>query len=208
MPTPEHILRSLEYLANNYMAIGVMWHVIIILLLTFYIPRKQVSSRLYYGVPALLFLSVSLLALTILNFFNALVYFGLSVLFLRKSIITGDYRFEINKSFIFRLSAFTLILSGLIYPHFIDANLLVYIIASPTGVIPCPTLLLASGISLLFVHRDHKSVFYILIAVNLIFGFIGIFVLGVYIDILLIAASSVQLVYVLLNNGILKISQS
>jgi hypothetical protein len=207
MPTPEEILTSTAYLANKYMAIAVMWHVVIVLLLTAYISQKQMSSRIYYGLPGLLFLSVALLAFSVLNFFNALVYFGLSVLLLRKSITTGDSRFELNKSITLTISAYAIILSGLVYPHFLDSDIFAYIVASPTGVIPCPTLLLVSGTSLLFVRPDDKSIFYILIPVNVVYGLIGIFVLGVYLDIILLGTAILQSVYIIFNHKTLKVSK-
>ena len=207
MPTPEEILKSTAYLANNYMAIAAMWHVVIVLLITSYISRRWMSSRIYYGLPALLFLSVSLLALSVLNFFNSFVYFGLSIIFLRKAIRIRDSHFELNDSVFLTVSACLIILSGLVYPHFLNASFFAYIVASPTGVIPCPTLLLVSGISLLFVRSDDKSIFYTLIPVNVAYGLIGILFLGVYLDIILIAAAILQFVYIMAMPKIQKVSQ-
>ena len=206
MPTPEEILSLNEYLANRYVAIAVMWHVIIVFLLAFQMHRKQTGSHLYYGLTGVLFLSVSVLALTVLNIFNFLVYFIPSLLLIRKSILTRGPDLKLSKSTVFSASAYIFILTGLVYPHFLNSDFTIYLVASPTGIVPCPTLLLASGISLLFVKPDHKLLLYILMPLNLVYGLIGIFILGVYIDALLVCAAIMQFVHVKLNHWLLKAS--
>jgi hypothetical protein len=80
---------------------------------------------------------------------------------------------------------------GVVYPHFVDADSwLVYLYASPFGLIPCPTLAFVCGVTLM--AGGFSSWFGGLIAaMSMMYGVMGVWRLGVPLDWPLVAAAVV-----------------
>jgi hypothetical protein len=205
MPTANDILLSLKFLANKYDELSIAWHVVIVFGLIAAVYNKRIKTRFYLGVCGLLFLSVSTMAATVNNIFNLVVFLGLSIVFLRELLIANSYQFLTTQAGII-LSAYFLILAGLIYPHFFGSNFFRYLIAAPVGIIPCPTLLVTSGLTLLF-KTSSTRLNYFLIAANLFYGVIGVFFLGVTLDVILLLAVIIQVFQSKLNISYFKFNR-
>lgn len=85
---------------------------------------------------------------------------------------------------------------GLLYPHFLDGPAVLYVVAAPTGVIPCPTLSLVIGFTLVGGGLQSRAWSGTLAAAGLFYGVFGVFRLGVRLDVGLIAGAAVLLLAV------------
>jgi hypothetical protein len=89
-----------------------------------------------------------------------------------------------------------------IYPHFlVTSSWTMYLYASPLGLIPCPTLAAMSGIALLADGFGSRSWAVVLAAASLFYGVIGVFRLGVTLDVALIAGALLLGFQVLMGRG-------
>jgi hypothetical protein len=76
-----------------------------------------------------------------------------------------------------------------VYPHFLDGPAIVYLVAAPLGVIPCPTLIAITGLALLGDGLGSRAWSLVLAGAGLFYGVIGVLWLGVTIDVVLVAGS-------------------
>lgn len=189
MPTPEAILNGLRQISNDWMGLAVAWHAffgaIAVALLLGKRPEKSVLASLL----VLPLLSVSAMALISGNPFNGLV-FGVSALFL------GGTARRMPEGGVVRAPVWAVVAGSLLfafgwaYPHFLDgATPWTYLYAAPTGLIPCPTLSALIGISLIVGGFESRRWSATLIALGLLYGFIGAVRLGVQIDWVLVAGA-------------------
>jgi hypothetical protein len=193
MPAPEEILQGLRYIANHYKYFAVFWHLYALSAAVLLIAGSRPNKGMAGFALSLPLFSVSFSAFISENPFNALVFFLLGILLLasvaktrRKK--TGIY-FNINF-----VAGILLVITGFVYPHFLKTEtFFLYLIASPGGLIPCPTLMMVSGFTLILTGFSGKMWQYILSAACLFYGITGVFYLGMYIDVILIAAAAVLL---------------
>jgi len=75
---------------------------------------------------------------------------------------------------------------GFWYPEFVNKNGIELLIASPLGVIPCPTMLTTLGLLTLVSPSINRIQYTITLVFGLIYGIIGVFVFNVYLDITLL----------------------
>jgi hypothetical protein len=100
---------------------------------------------------------------------------------------TGSYRRWIWTTAGVRSAGF-----GWTYPHFLEASSWTsYLYAAPLGLVPCPTLSLLVGVSLIVGSLDSKAWANTVAAAALVYGVIGVFALGVAIDAVLLAGAIV-----------------
>jgi hypothetical protein len=79
---------------------------------------------------------------------------------------------------------------GWLYPHFLHADSWIpYLYASPFALIPCPTLLVVTGVTLMFRNAGSNLWRAALAAAGLFYGALGVFRLGVQLDSVLLASS-------------------
>jgi hypothetical protein len=107
----------------------------------------------------------------------------------------------LNPSFIFKITGVFILFFGLVYPHFLGPRLLVYLYAAPIGIIPCATLLMITGFSVIFLLGQSLKWIFTLLTANLFYGLFGVFRLQVYIDILLLFASCILLIQLILQRS-------
>jgi hypothetical protein len=131
---------------------------------------------------ALPLLSVSGLAWATANPFNGLVFAatGLTLVsiaarFPRGPVVVGPTWAVITGAGMF--------VFGWVYPHFVEApSPVTYAYAAPTGLIPCPTLSVAIGLTLVLRGMESVSWSLTLAAVGLFYGVFGAARLGVALD--------------------------
>jgi len=195
MPTPEQILSGLALAANNYMILSILWHVISLAFLIYILIGKRPSSRLVMAGLTIPLISVGVVALLVSNPFNVIVFLAFSVILwiiiVRQSNEPITVRWDVLS-----VAGFILVLFGLFYPHFLeDATFVNYLYAAPVGLIPCPTLALVIGFTLMFHGFGSKKWMWYLACIGLFYGIFGVFRLKVYLDTVLLAGALVLFIY-------------
>jgi hypothetical protein len=76
-----------------------------------------------------------------------------------------------------------MVLFGLVYPHFLGAaSFLTYLYAAPVGIVPCPTLSVLVGFSIILGSMGSRSWGLLLGAAGIFYGAFGALRLGVTFD--------------------------
>jgi hypothetical protein len=189
MPTSQEILAGLAGTANDYWLVAAGWHaiflILIFLLFSGWRPRKMMAGMIL----VLPLLSVSVFAFLASNPFNAAVFLLLSAVLL---FIWGRFPAEtVDLSGSYFLGAgLLMIIYAWVYPHFLAEGLTMkYLYAAPMGLIPCPTLSLVIGFTLLFQGFGSKKWVITLVVAGLFYALFGIIRLGVFLDFGLLAGS-------------------
>lgn len=182
MPSPEQILAGLAGIANDYTTIAILWHVIYLAIVIMLIAGTRPIKR-YAGIFLTLpFISVGIMALLSGNPFNAIIFFALTLILLLYSLKLPLEKVELKLNFI-GIMGIAMIAYGLIYPHFIETtSALKYFYASPAGLIPCPTLSVVIGFTLLFQGFSSRKWIIALTVMGLYYGLTGLIKLEVYLD--------------------------
>jgi hypothetical protein len=185
MPSAEEIVKSLRFITNNYTLVSIAWHLLIyfLIILLFVSNRKPSirSTALFLSMPVF---SVALISALAGNPFNAIIFFIIGLLFIIFSLRMPSQALRFNSSWFLKLIGIIFILAGTFYPHFSDDTSPLSL-SAPTGLIPCPTLLLIIGFTLL-VQRFSRPWVGTLVISALLYGLVGVVRLKVFIDVLLL----------------------
>jgi hypothetical protein len=190
MPSSETILRGLTAIANEWSALAVFWHLYVAVLLLTIAARSDLSTRLVSGLLVPPLLSVSGLAWLSGNPFTGAVFALLSL-----TLATVAYRLSPTTTVRITsgpslIAGLTFLAFGWIYPHFLEAtNQGMYLIAAPMGLLPCPTLLVIIGLTLMIGLRSTAWTLTIA-GIGFIYAAIGVFRLAVTIDAVLFAGAT------------------
>ena len=199
MSDKTHILNSLQSIANEYSFVAIIWHVVILIfffLLFFRVVATQRTTGILISLPLI---SVAVFAWMSGNPFNGSVFTlfaGLVLIFgFRVPVIPLE-----TSRLPFLIIGILMIIFGLVYPHFLENGSPVrYLVAAPTGLIPCPTLSLVIGLALVFGGFHSQAMMLTLIVAGLFYGIFGAFRLGVTLDLfLLFGTVSLLFQYVLM----------
>ena len=187
--TTTHILAWATSVANDWLWLAVGWHVALAALTVSLAGGWRPSQRLLASLLALPLLSVALVAAATRNPFNGAVFAALFVLLLRGALRQSTRPVTAAPS-AWLAPAVALLAIGWAYPHFVNASSwAVYGYASPFGLLPCPTLLVVTGMTLLFAGPASKRWTVPLFAADVLYGVIGVLVLRVSLDVCLIAGA-------------------
>ncbi len=189
MPKTEEIINGLQTIVNDYSTFAIIWHALFYLILVALIFKWQPSNKLMGILICIPILSVAAFAWLTGNPFNGVLFSLMTILILIFALKASDE--PVNVSQVpFMIIGILMIVFGLIYPHFINANsILKYLYASPVGLIPCPTLSILIGFLLLYNGLGSQSLTLTFIVFGLFYGLFGAFKLSVYLDIFLIFGS-------------------
>jgi hypothetical protein len=191
VPQPDAILTGLTTVANDWRWLAIIWHVLLAALSVTLVAGWRPSTRLISHLLVGPLLSVSLLAWLSGNPFNGTA-FGI----LAATLVGTATRFS-NTSLRVASPAWiavgvALVSLGWTYPHFLRADSwTTHLYASPFGLLPCPTLSVVIGITLLFRDLHSSPWSTVLVVAGLLYGAVGVFTLGVAIDWVLLVASAV-----------------
>ncbi len=193
MPSAGEILESLSYISQAYSFYAIVWHLIIVIFFVSLIKFKP-TNRLFSSLLSLPLFSVSIFAWLTENPFNGTVFliFALLLLFFgilnsKETISSGPLWSVITGSVI--------VIFGLIYPHFLENGAFFsYLYSAPTCLIPCPTLSLVIGLSIIFNGFRSRKWSVSLLIIGIFYGIFGVFRLGVTLDIFLLFADSILLI--------------
>ena len=182
MPTPNELLAALTALTNDWWPLALLWHawlgVILLMLVSGWRPPARTLGRLTMLPVA----SVAVVALITGNPFNGAMFSLLAVLLLHATIGLAEAPVRPGAGPWVAAGA-ALILFGWTYPHFLrDASGSMYLYATPFGILPCPTLSVAIGVTLVFGSLRAGRWSATLTVAGILYGAVGVSVLGVLID--------------------------
>jgi hypothetical protein len=194
MPSPSEILASLESAVNDAIPAAIAWHVVTVagavaLALHWRPSRRRAGALLSTPIA-----SAAVVAFTHGNPFNGTVLgaLALALLGVASRIDAGVVRRAPAPRAIAGLG---MIAFGMFYPHFLAPRpLAMYLVAAPVGLIPCPTLSLVIGFSLLAGGLGSRTWSLMLAVVGLFYGLFGALRLGVLLDLGLVAGAAALLV--------------
>lgn len=189
MPTAETILSWATTVANDWRGLAIAWHVALAALLLAFARGWRPSPRVVAVLLVLPVISVSVLASVSWNPFNGVAFAVLAILLMRGAMFLPKTPVT-RASPVWLLAGVPLVALGWAYPHFLrTATWTSYLYASPFGLLPCPTLLVISGITLIFGGARSLRWCLPLLAADLIYGLIGVLGLRVLLDIGLFAGT-------------------
>jgi hypothetical protein len=191
MPSSETILEGLTTIANAWRALSLGWHLVFGILALLVVSGSRPSKPLVALLLATPVVSVSALAWIEANPFNGIIFAILAVALVRIALSLPRDPIAVEPG---PLLVFGTVLVGFgwTYPHFLEANSWTsYLYAAPLGLVPCPTLSLLVGVSLIVGSFESKAWANTVAAAALVYGLIGVFTLGVAIDAVLLAGAIV-----------------
>jgi hypothetical protein len=193
MPNSEQILNGLSAIANQWQILAIAWHIYFAVLAGGLVLGFRPSKRVAAILLALPLLSVSILAWLAANPFNGLLFLLTSVALLMIAIRLPQEQIEIAPLWLTTAGIF-LSLFGWLYPHFLEsASFLPYLYAAPTGLIPCPTLSIVTGLSLMVGGLQSRAWSVVLGGMGLFYALFGAMRLGVTIDLILLLGALLTL---------------
>lgn len=193
MPTSEQILSGLHTIANQWQFIAIFWHIYFAVIAIGLLRGLRPSKRMGGILLALPLLSVSTLAWASANPFNGIVFAVVGVALIGVALRLPDERIFIAPGWAVGAGVL-MFLFGWIYPHFLDTSaFLPYFYAAPTGLVPCPTLSIVIGLSLVVGGFDSRAWSLLLGVIGLFYGIFGALRLGVTIDLVLLLGALLTL---------------
>lgn len=183
MPTPDSILSWATSVANEWRWLAIAWHVALGVVLAAGVSRPHVSQRFIALFCTLAVSSVAVVAWTSRNPFNGAMFTLLVVVLWRAAANLPKQIVLTPASSPWVVAGVGLVAFGWFYPHFLITDTpTAYAYASPFGVLPCPTLSVVIGM-MLIVGGLHSAGWNIaLTAAGVLYGWMGVFRLGVMLD--------------------------
>ena len=193
MPSPEAILAEATAIANEWQSVAIIWHIVLAIAVVALGVGWQPPTRWLALTLAAPFISVSAVAWMFSNPFNGTAFAVFGVLLIVVARRFSSIRFE-RASPLFSAAGVLLVVFGWMYPHFLRADSwTAYAYASPFGLLPCPTLSVVIGLTLIFGLTRERAWGAALAVAATIYGVIGVFQLGVSFDYGLLAGAAVLL---------------
>jgi hypothetical protein len=182
MPSSESVLSSLTAIANEWRTLAIAWHVALATLLLATLAGWRPSNRLLGLLLVSPILSVSAMAWASGNPFNGATFAALALLLVTVASRLSPKPVQLSPPF-FLVPGTLLVAFAWVYPHFLETDRWrAYAYAAPLGLIPCPTLSLVVGVTLMFCGLQSRAWGTTLAAAGLAYGAIGVFRLGVALD--------------------------
>jgi hypothetical protein len=186
MPTATNLLSSLSRIANEQSSIAIGWHILIFAGVPAYFLAGRPSPRLWAVLLAGLPLSVTIVSFAYANPFNGASFAVLSLVLLAQAVVARPSMAPLLPGR--TVLGVTLLAFGLVYPHFVGAaSPAFYLIAAPVGLVPGPTLAALMGLTLLDRGLISRTWAVVLSLYGLFYFAVGVFRLGVWLDVGLLA---------------------
>lgn len=189
-----NILAGLTAIANDWRGLAIAWHVVLAALLVMIAAGWRPSSRVLGHLLVMTLLSVSLLAWLSGNPFNGTTFAALAVILTWGAIRFPNMPIQIAPP-ASAAAGIALLVFGSTYPHFLRTDSWApYVYSAPFGLLPCPTLSVVIGMTLLVQSLRSSLWNTALVVAGLWYGAVGTFQLGVALDwVLLFAAATLVL---------------
>lgn len=189
MPSATELVAQLSDAANTLVPLAVAWHLVLAAIFVALVRRWRPRERTVAAILAALAGSVAISALVVGNPFNAVSFSLLAILLVTTSasaVITRAPAWQ-------RWFAALLITYGAVYPHFLHAPAVAYLVAAPVGVVPCPTLAMIAGLALLTNLRSRPQLLVMALWTS-IYAAIGVAHFGLWLDLGLAVGTACLLV--------------
>jgi hypothetical protein len=191
MPSTDAILANLAAVANQWQPLAIGWHVMTGALILAMLAGWRPSNRAAARILTLPLFSVSGMAWTSGNPFNGTTFASLALLLAWFATGLSAERIRISSPAVI-IPAVFLLAFGWTYPHFLATDRwTTYLYAAPFGLLPCPTLSALIGVTLIFGLFDSVVWPSTLALFGVAYGIIGVFRLGVALDVALLAGAGV-----------------
>lgn len=190
------ILNGLTSIANDWRWLAISWHFLLAALLLILLAGWRPSTRSLGRL-----LIVPLLSVSVVGWLSGNPFNGTTFAIFAATLVWAATRLS-NDSVhlagrVWVATGVALIMFGWTYPHFLRVDSWIpYLYAAPFGLLPCPTLSVAIGVTLLVRHLHSKPWSMVLAAAGLFYGAFGVFRLGVVLDWPLLFASAMLAVAV------------
>ncbi len=193
MPDADTILRGLARVADQFLLLAGVWHLLVAAALAALARGARPTRRTAAALLLAPIASVSALAWLTANPFNAAVFAGLFALL---ALIAA----RMQPRPLARAPAWARTLGGLalayawVYPHFLASHHpALYLVAAPMGLLPCPTLAMVLGFGLLAQGLGSRAWALLTGAAGLFYALFGALRLGVWLDCGLLVAAAAML---------------
>lgn len=189
MPDPQSILTNLRLIASDRISGAVAWHVAVALcglaLVLGWRPSRRLAGLLLSAPVA----SVGIVALMYGNPFNGAMFVAIAGVLVGIASRLGPDEAQVGTT-VDRIAGAVMIAFAWLYPHFLDGRPpATYLYAAPMGIIPCPTLALVIGFTLVAGGFASRAWSFTLAAAGLFYAFFGFFRLRVRLDFFLVAGA-------------------
>jgi hypothetical protein len=201
MPSVDGILAGLSETANTWRSLAVTWHLLLSALLVAFVAGCRLSTRLIALVAIASVLTVSALSWVSDNPFNGIVFAALATALIAAATRRPAAAIEFDSPRR-AVPGAALVVFGWTYPHFLTAEAWTeYAYAAPFGLIPCPTLAVVIGLTLLVRNIGTSAWKVPLIMAGFLYGIVGVFALEVVLDVALLAGALVLAVVAAYDSG-------
>jgi hypothetical protein len=188
MPTTPEILAGLTTIANEGLLVAVAWHFAIATAIVWIVTGWRPTRRAAAVLMATPLVSVAAFAFAYGNPFNGAVFAlgALALVILGLTARAG--RVQPGPRWATAIGV-AMVAYAWAYPHFLDGGSpIVYLFAAPVGLVPCPTVALVIGLSLL-AGGVNRRVAGVVALLGLFYGGFGAARLGVLLDLGLIVGA-------------------
>jgi hypothetical protein len=194
VPSPDDILAGLRLASQRSIPLAAVWHVLVSIALIAVVAGRRPSRRLAAVASAAPVFSASAVAYAFGNPFNGTLLGAAGLALVSLAWRFGDAPVQLGGTFE-KLTGAAMVVFAWVYPHFLEGlGTTTYLWAAPMGIIPCPTLALVIGFTLLFGGFGSRSWCLVLAAVALFYGVFGVTRLRVALDVILVGGASALLV--------------
>ena len=148
---------------------------------------------------ALPFLSVSALACLSGNLFSGITFAlsGAALIIIATRLPVDGVRIA---PWWVRITGMFMFVFGWVYPHFLDTiSFVPYLYSAPTGLIPCPTISIVIGVSLIVSNLGSRAWSFVLGAMGIIYGIIGTTILSLTLDLVLLLGALMIVIFEFFN---------
>ena len=189
MPSPNAILDGLTQIASGATGVSIGWHLVVALAIAARLLGVRPQQRFAATALSAPLASVGVLALLFGNPFNGAVFSSLAVVLAILALAAPRSPVAFGSTWSAVLGC-SLIAFGLVYPHFLEgASWFKYFYAAPLGTIPCPTLSLVVGATLMADGFGLRAWRLVVAAAASFYSLFGAIRLGVLIDIVLLGGA-------------------
>jgi hypothetical protein len=185
MPNGDAISTLLATMTHQLAPLAIAWHVMLVLVLAAIVAGWRPSRRVAAVLLVTPVMSVGLVALIYGNVFNAASFLVLALLLGVLGDGLAPARAQLRGSWL----GAALIAYGVVYPHFVAGAWYRALVMAPIGVVPCPTLALVCGVTLVAGGFSSRAIPLALGVWTAFYALFGVTVLGVGIDVGLLAGA-------------------
>jgi hypothetical protein len=187
MPPSQELLQQLFTIAAGHETIAIAWHVAILVAIVWFV-RNEPTTEHAVGFAIAPLVSVFLVSAGHESWFNT-TSFGVLVVALLASRAHLAPRWRTCVPEWSSVVGVAMILFGVWYPHFTGGAWYRSLYVSPVGLLPCPTLAVVAGFTLLAGGFGTRAIPALLAAWTLFYGAFGAFRLEVQLDVVLLVAT-------------------